>query len=310
MITYDLRTMQICEISQSTVVALGTFDGCHIGHLSVFSSCRSLARELGAKSAAFTFSSSPKDFFAKKPTPCLFSLDEKIKAIRQSGIDFLCIEDFSAVADMDGKDFLSSVLIGKLRAVGACCGFNFRFGKGASYGTAELDDFFKNRGGRVHICDKISFGNAPVSSSLIRSLVENGQVENILSVSRPYSIYAKVEHGKELGRTIGIPTINQKIPREKVSPLRGVYITECEIGEDVYPSVTNIGLRPTVENAEEENMETHIIGFDGNLYGSYVRVNFYKLIRNEKKFSSLDELKAEIDRNISEALEYFGASKK
>ena len=124
-------------------------------------------------------------------------------------------------------------------------------------------------------------------------------------MANPYSIYAIVEHGKELGRTIGIPTINQKIPQDKIVPARGVYITECEIGEDVYPSITNVGVRPSVDENGQENIETHIIGVSGNLYGSGVRVNFYKKIRDEKKFESIALLKKEIEKNIQASIEFF-----
>lgn len=305
MIAYDLKTMQICEIHERTVVALGTFDGCHAGHMSVFTACRNLARKMGVKSAVYTFSDLPKVFFTKGAGMCLFSLDERIRAIRQSGVDFLCIEDFDRVAELDGDLFLRDVLDGQLHAVGACCGFNYRFGKNASHGTRELAEFFENRGGRVHICEKILYEGEVLSSSLLRSMIERGEVEKIIPLSRPYSVYAKVEHGKQLGRAIGIPTINQKIPPEKVAPRRGVYITECEIGEDVFACVTNVGVRPTVEKNGGENIETHIIGYTGDLYGSYVRVNFYKFLRDEIKFDSVEALKKQIERDIAAAIEYF-----
>lgn len=301
MIIYDLKTMQICDIHENTVVALGTFDGCHAGHQSVFTACRRLASKMGAKSVAYTFSSLPKSKDAK----CIFSLDERIRAIRGSGIDYVCIEDFECIMDMDASRFLSNVLCNKLHAVGACCGFNFKFGKGASHSATELASFFENRGGCVHICDKTLYKNDILSSSLLRSFIENGELEKIIEVSSPYTVYAMVEHGKELGRTIGIPTINQAIPIDKIVPARGVYITECEIGEDVYPAITNIGVRPSVELNGRENMETHIIGYNGNLYGSCVRVNFYKRIRDEKRFDSIDALRAEIEKNIQEAISYF-----
>lgn len=305
MTIYDLKTMQICEIADSTVVALGTFDGAHLGHMSVFSSCIRLAKSLGVKSAVYTFSTLPKNSFSNASEGAIFTLEEKIRAIREVGIDYLCIEDFENVCSLSGDEFLSSVLVGSMRAIGACCGFNFRFGRGAEYGVHELEQFFKSRGGCVNICEKITLDDITLSSSYLRRLVESGDVERLLSISRPYSIYSRVEHGKELGRKIGIPTINQLFPSGKVIPRRGVYITECEIGEDVYPSVTNVGVRPTVESGATINMETHIIGYDGALYGSYVRVNFYKLLREERKFESIDEMMAEIRENIKEAIEYF-----
>lgn len=305
MLCYDLKTMARCEITGPSVVALGTFDGAHLGHLSVFSSCVSLAKRLGAKSVVYTFSAIPRNSLPNQASRSIFTLEEKIKAIRQAGIDYACIERFEDVSNFSGNDFMESILVGELKAIGACCGFNFRFGHGASFTAHDLRDFFENRGGCVNICDKIPFKSDVLSSSVIRCFIERGEVEEILSVSRPYSICAEVEHGKALGATIGIPTINQRFPEGKVVPASGVYITECEIGEDVYPSITNVGVRPTVENNGVQNMETHIIGYDGNLYGSHIRVNFYKRLRDEAKFSSVEELKAEIMRNKEDAIKYF-----
>ena len=194
MVIYELRTMQICEIRERTVVALGTFDGCHAGHASVFSSCCALARKMGVKSVAYTFSSLPKNKIPGSEQRQIFSLDEKIKAIRRGSIDYVCIESFEDIMNIDGNEFLSSVLVDKLHAIGACCGFNFRFGKGASRTAYDLKTFFENIGGCVNICDKIPYGNDALSSSLLRSFIENGKVERLLPVSAPYSIYAKVEH--------------------------------------------------------------------------------------------------------------------
>lgn len=305
MICYNLKNMQICEISEPTIVALGTFDGAHIGHLSVFSSCVTLARKLGAKSVVYTFSSIPKDFLSKKESRSIFTFEEKVKAIRRAGIDYLCVEDFKNIVSLTGNEFLENILVGKLNAIGATCGFNYRFGRGASCDTGAIKSFFENRGGCVQICDKILFENDALSSSLLRDFIESGDVERLLDVSQPYSVYARVEHGKELGRALEFPTINQFFPDEKVVPANGVYITECEIGEDVYPSITNVGTRPTVESDGVKNMETHIIGYSGNLYGSFIRVNFYKFLRKEKKFSSIDELVAEVKQNIEASKEYF-----
>lgn len=297
---FDLKTMQQCEITENTVVALGTFDGCHTGHMSVFRDAFLKAKALKLKSVVYTFSSLPK-----KDAGSILTLDEKIKHIKKSGIDFIAVDDFDSVKNLDGLSFVKELLMDKLKAKGACCGFNYRFGKNAAYTCDDLKEIFEKNGGSVEICKEISYNDTPVSSSLIRRLVENGRVEEILPFSAPYSVYARVIEGKKLGRTIGIPTINQQIPKEKIAPKRGVYITECEIGEDVYPSITNVGTRPTVENDGQENMETHIIGYDGTLYSSYVRVNFYKRVRDEVRFDSLDSLKEQINKDIKEAINYF-----
>ena len=295
----DLKTMQQCEISENTVVALGTFDGCHLGHTSVLSRAFLEAKRLKAKTVAYTFSTIPKNASA------ILTLDEKIRRIRNCHIDYVAIDEFESVKEKSGEEFVNEVLFGRLRAVYAVCGFNYRFGKGASCGAENLTEMLEKNGGSVAICDKVVYEDKTVSSTLIRELIQDGEVEAILPFSCPYSVYARVELGKQLGRTIGIPTINQIIPDQKIKPKRGVYITECEIGEDVYPSITNVGVRPTVESSGVENMETHIIGYDGILYSSYVRVNFYKRLRDEMTFDSLDSLKEQIALDISEAKKYF-----
>ena len=300
----DLKTMQECEIKESTVVALGTFDGCHLGHISVFRSAYLMAKRQGLKTVAYTFNSIPKST-GNNAIKSILTLDEKIKFIRKCDMDYVAIDEFASVKDMGGKEFFENKLIGDLKAKGATCGYNYRFGKNALFDGEELLKMFKKSGGSVEICQKVCVNDIAVSSTLIREKIQNGEVEDILTFASPYSIQAQVIEGKRLGRKIGIPTINQIIPEEKITPKSGVYITECEIGEDVYPSITNVGIRPTVENNGKENMETYIIGYSGDLYYSYIRVNFYKRIRAEVKFTSLEELKTQIEKDIKKAKEYF-----
>ena len=301
MVVYDLKTMQMCEIKEKTVVALGTFDGCHAGHFSVLQNAFYKAKELGVKSVAYTFDTSEI-----KGQALIMTLEEKIKAISKFGIDYVAVEQLECVRNFEGEEFASSILQDSLRAVFAVCGYNYRFGKGALSNADDLKAFFEKNGGSVYVCDEITFNGEAVSSTLIRRKIENGEVEAILSYSRPYSIYAKVEHGKGLGSKHGVATINQQVPNGKVVPLVGVYITECEIGEDVYPAVTNVGYRPTTDGENEHlNVETHIIGYSGDLYSSFLRVNFYKFIRKERKFSSFEELMAQIESDKKEARAYF-----
>ena len=300
----DLKTMQECEINESTIVALGTFDGCHLGHISVFRSAYLMAKKLKVKTVAYTFDAIPKST-NENSIKSILTLDEKIKFIRKNQIDYIAIDDFSSVKNMDGAEFVNDILKEKLKAIGASCGYNYHFGKGAKYSGQDLSAFFENGDENIEICHKVSINDIPVSSTLIREKIKNGEVHELLSLCPPYSVYSQIIEGKRLGRTIGIPTINQLIPKEKITPKKGVYITECEIGEDVYPAVTNVGTRPTVENDGVENMETHIIGYDGDLYFSYIRVNFYRRLRDEIKFSSLEELKKQIKADIEKATEYF-----
>ena len=301
MVVYDLKTMQKAEIKENTVVALGTFDGCHLGHASVLRNAFYKAKELGHKSVAYTL-----DTGKAKGQALIMTLDEKIKAIKKFGIDYIALEELENVRGLSGEEFVSEVLVASLGCVFATCGFNYRFGKDAGCDTADLIRILEKSGGSVQISDKIMLDGTPVSSTLIRGFIENGEIERMLSVSAPYSIYAQVERGKGLGAQHGFATINQQIPKGKAVPRTGVYITECEIGEDVYPAITNVGFRPTTDGENSYlNVETHIIGYAGDLYYSYLRVNFYKYLREEKKFSSLNELKLQIDRDKAEAVKYF-----
>ena len=300
MVIYDLKTMAKAEICENTIVALGAFDGCHYAHQSVLCEAFYEARRLGVKSVAYTFSTLPKN--AKS----IYTLEEKIKAISKIGIDYVAIDGFGDVRDLSPQSFFFEVLREKLSAVNASCGFNYKFGKDAS-GNCELlkELFLKNTGRSVRVSPELTIENRTVSSTLLRTLLEKGQIDELGKYGSKYSVYNMVLMGKQLGREMGFPTINQKIPEDKAVPKYGVYITECEIGEDVYPSITNVGVRPSVDDGDSVNMETYIIGYSGVLYGSYIRVNFYKYLRGEIRFDSLDELKAQISLDTEKAKEYF-----
>ena len=208
---FDLKTMQRCEINTPTVVALGMFDGCHMGHIAVFQGAISEARKIGAKAVAYTFDSLPKSHEKRIQTN-----EEKIKSIRQAGLDYIAIDSFDEVKNMSGEEFFSSVLIGKLHAKGASCGFNYHFGKGAKYSADDLKEYFEKIGGSVVCCEKIPFKNDTLSSSLIKKHIENGSLEELYGYLPQYSFISRVEMGKRLGRELGFPTINQKIPTEKM----------------------------------------------------------------------------------------------
>ena len=301
MTVYESKTMQICEIKENTVVALGTFDGCHSGHASVLQNAFYKAKELGLKSVAYTF-----DTTAVKGQELIMTLDEKIKALRKFGVDYIAVEDFERVRSFSGEEFFNRVLVGELCALHGTCGFNYRFGKDAGCTSENLSDFFEKIGGSVCISSPITVGNETLSSTLIREKIKQGDVESILGFSSPYSIYTEVERGKGLGKGLGMATVNQQIPCGKVVPCTGVYITECQIGEDVYPSVTNVGYRPTTDGENDRlNVETHIIGYCGQLYGSSLRVIFYKRLRDEKRFDSFDELVSQVELDKKSAIDYF-----
>ena len=299
----NLKTMANEELTDNTIVALGTFDGCHMAHKEVLSSAFYEAKKKGIKSIAYTFDAPPR---FKAGTGTIYTLYEKIKAIKAIGIDYIAVDSFESVKSLTPKEFFDSVLISRLNAIGATCGYNYRFGKGATASGIDLQELFLEKcGGSVVICDKIVVDNYAVSSTLAREYIKNGEVENLFSLGTNYSVYSRVEEGKHLATKMGLPTINQYFPEGKLVPKHGVYITECEIGEDVYPAITNVGVRPTTDQNGRVNMETHIIGYRGYLYGSHIRVNFYKYLRKEKKFDSKEELFLQIESDKASAIHYF-----
>jgi riboflavin kinase/FMN adenylyltransferase len=298
----NLRTMAKEEIIDNTIVALGTFDGCHMAHKAVLASAFYEARKKGIKSLAYIFDTIPN----KQENGAIYTLQERIKAIKNIGIDYIAIDTFERVKGLLPREFYDKVLKGQLNALGAACGYNYRFGKGASSGGDELHRLFsENDGGSVVICDKIMVKEKPVSSTLAREYIKNGEVEDLFALGTNYSVYSRVEEGKHLATKMGLPTINQYFPEGKLIPKHGVYITECEIGEDVYPAITNVGVRPTTDECGRVNMETHIIGYKGYLYGSYIRVNFYKYLREEKRFDGKEALFEQIALDKKTAFEYF-----
>ena len=298
---FELSTMQRTEIKQNTIVALGTFDGCHIGHASVFQNTFYEAKKKGVKSVVYTF-----DSLVRQGKKSLFTLEERIKHIKKYGIDYIAIESFNNVKNMSGEEFFNNILKGELKSIGACCGFNYRFGNGASLGCEDLKRLYEKIEGSVIISPEITADKTIISSTYLRKLIENGEVELASRYMPPYPVYAEVIEGKKLGRQIGFPTINQKIPKSKVVPKHGVYITEVYIGENAMPAITNVGTRPTVDGDNENiNIESYILDFNGNLYLSYVNVVFRKFLRSERKFDSINELKKQISEDLNEAKKYF-----
>ena len=155
MTVYDLKTMQRCDVRESVVLALGTFDGCHEGHRAIFGGAQRLAVKMKAKSGIYTFSFIPNSSVLLKKS--IFTLEEKIKYMQRTGLDYLIVDEFDYVKSMSGESFVNDVLVSKLKCVGAVCGYNYRFGKNAGCNADDLADFFKKVGGCVDICPKITF---------------------------------------------------------------------------------------------------------------------------------------------------------
>ncbi len=289
--------------SERVAVALGNFDGMHCGHMSLVRHVTKYAAENGLKSAVWSFDTyAPKNGAAAITTP-----EKRAEILESCGIDLLFLSDFNEIRDYDCEKFVREILVGSCRAVMACCGFNFSFGKNASGDATELKRLCKRYGCEVVVADEVKSDGITVSSSLIRSSIAEGDVERARSLlNRPFSVKLTVLHGKKIGRTLGFPTVNQEFPPSTVVPKNGVYICRAVVRGKKYPACACVGTRPTL-NGQGVNCETHIIGCDEQLYGEQVEIEFYKYLRDEIKFDSLDDLKAEIAENVEQTKEYFKA---
>lgn len=288
--------------ADKTAVALGYFDGLHLGHVGVISAA--LAQP-GLKSAVFTFNCDTTLPKFRGPED-IISFENKRELMEKMGVKYLYAPDFAEVCTLSDEDFVKKILIDRLNAGFACCGRNFRFGKGGCGTPERLEEIGAKYGMRVQIVQDICLDGKIISSTRIREHIRRGEIEQanrLLGYELWYRL--PVIRGNEIGRTISFPTINQIIPDTNIIPRYGVYKSFVEIGSKQYHGVTNIGVKPTVEHRSDGTgavMETHIIGFDGDLYGQNIAVALVRFIRPEKKFPGLAELKQQIAQDKEAAL--------
>ena len=295
--------MDIKDFSgKKTAVALGMFDGVHIGHRAVFEMAESFD-EHGAEAAVFTFDSESLGDKHGKSYRYVVPNSLKLDMIRQAGIKNICCADFSELRNYEAEEFVKVVLAGKMNAVKVVCGPDFRFGRGAAGNVDSLRKYGTKYGFEVSTVDPVVVDGNVVSSSRIRELLSEGDVKkaNALLGYR-YKIKRSVEDGNHIGRTIDFPTINQSFEEGQLIPAYGVYATSVVIDGKQYDGITNIGVKPTVEKECKPLAETHILGFSGDLYGKTLEVSFSDFLRPERKFDSLDALKNQIKTDINKRL--------
>ena len=294
---------------EKTVIALGFFDGVHRGHGALLRKAAERAAELDAAPAVFTFDRSPKEFVTGKPVLLINSNDDRRDIIRRVyGIQQVIFAPFDReMMTMPWQDFITELLVKKYGAVHLVAGHDYRFGH-KNEGTVErLREKCRELGLGCDIIPKVEIEGITVSSTYIRTLLEQGDVERAaLFLGHPHCLSQTVRHGQRLGRTIGIPTVNLAVPAHVLTPNKGVYITRAFLPDGrSCPGVTNVGTRPTVTDGDAVSVETYLLGFDGDLYGQTVRLEFHKRLRGEVKFPSLEALRQEILRNVAETEAYF-----
>lgn len=291
---------------EPTVVALGNFDGVHAGHRELIRRAMQTAGDAGIKSAVFTFSNHPRNVMSgTNDVKNIIYQDTKIEILEALGVDYMFSIPFTDdIRTLPPDEFIDKLLLDTFKMREAYCGFNFKFGfKGA--GNPEiLAHNAITKGFGLHVLQPFTVEGQVVSSTFIRELIEKGDVHRCEKyMSRYYTIEGEVVVGNRLGKSIGFPTSNLNIDDSMVSPPNGVYVTECIYNGVRYPSITNVGVKPTI-GKYTKNVETHIFNFDKELYGKNIRVEFLEKMRDEKKFDSVEELSKQITSDCIEAKAY------
>lgn len=288
-----------CRIEKS-VVALGKFDGVHLGHQAILEELKKEKNnKKEIKTVVITFSVSPEAVLFDKKSKYIMTDKEKREYFEHSGIDYLIdIKLDKKFLNISAQDFIKKYLSEKLGVVKVVCGKNFRFGKNRQGTTDFLCSMGRKLGFETKIVDYITIEKREISSTHIREEILKGNLELVNKMlGHKYSITGIVEHGRELGRTLCFPTINIQPPDDKVLPPNGVYVSECVISEKLRAGVTNLGIKPTV-GGKTIGVEMNIFDYSGNLYGQEVTIRLLKLLREEKKFESIYELKKQIEKDI------------
>ena len=302
-------------IKDELVIALGTFDGIHIGHLQILEDAVSEAKSSGLKSACLTFSNHPLNFIKgldygdAGSVRLLCSEEQKLSILESLGFDYVINIPFDKnIMTMRATDFIRNILNDKLHARILCCGFNYSFGDKAEGTVDTLRSESTKYRFKINAHDAVKYNNQVVSSTAVRALVREGNFELTNKyLGREYSISGKVIHGNNIGKGIGFPTINLGIPTELEMPPNGVYFSRAVVCGKEYKSITNIGNRPTV-GKNDKVLETHIFDFDSEVYGDEICIKLLKYHRPEIKFDSIEELAKQITIDCKLASIYLGVT--
>ena len=285
------------------VLALGNFDGVHRGHRKILERVRRVADERGATSVVMTFDPHPPRIVRPdKAPPLLMTKSQKLEAIAQAGVHGAAIVRFTPeMSRWEPEMFVRTVLVDWLRVAEVWVGANFLFGHDRTGNFTLLRVLGSRYGFRAEKIDPVRYKEFVVSSTRIRRLVSEGRVDEAGALlGHPYALDGTVVRGDQRGRTIGFPTANLCTENELLPP-HGVYATTIRIRDIVHASVTNVGVRPTVDNSGRTTIETHIFKFDRDVYGAPVRLGFVQRIRDERAFETLDQLKAQIAADCGRA---------
>jgi riboflavin kinase/FMN adenylyltransferase len=292
--------------SRRSVITIGTFDGLHLGHQKILRLVRERAGIKGDHAAVVTFDPHPMRVLQPERAPLLIqTLAQRLAGFERMGMDAALVLRFDrALSLVSASDFIERFLVGGIHASAILVGENFRFGHRGTGDVRLLENRGRSDGFDVEIVPPVEIAGQMVSSTGIRGAIANGDVEGAVPMlGRPFSLTGEIRPGAGRGRTILFPTLNLA-PEQELLPKLGVYATESVVGGARYPSVTNVGTRPTF-NGSGVTVESHLFGFGETVSSGAMEVCFHTRIRDERKFSGVDELRAQIAADIETAKKFF-----
>lgn len=295
------RDISEIDNAKKSVVTVGTFDGFHLGHQSILEQIKRIAADKGLQSTIVTFDPHPRKVLGNSNggISILTTLEEKLRIFREAQIDQVLIIPFTReFAKISSTEFVQSILVEKLGAEEIVIGHDHHFGRNREGGLAELQRLGKLFNFSVQQVPEYRQNGELISSSLIRNLLKSGNVEKAAAyMGRPYSVFGTVIRGKGRGREIGFPTANLEVGNEdKLIPAEGVYAVDVLLKGTNYRGMMNIGRRPTFD-FDSLTLEVHIFNFSAYIYGEILEVRFKKYIRQEKKFSGIEELRSQLQKD-------------
>ena len=295
------------RIGQETAVAIGKFDGFHRGHQKLLNRIKE-QKERGLASVVFTFVPSPAAFFSKEPEQDLTTIEEKRKIFEEAGVDYLIEYPFyQEIADMDPEIYISKVLVEQLNAKCIVAGEDVSFGKKGLGDCRLLKEKAMQYGYEVVIIDKVLDKGKEVSSTYVREAVRQGDMELADQLlGQPYHVGGTIVHGRHLGSSLGMPTVNIVPPEQKLLPPNGVYFSYIKMNGNTYQGITNIGTKPTVSGEAVMGVETYIYDFSRDVYGQEAEVYLLHYKRPEMRFDGIEALKAQMATDIAKGREYHG----
>lgn len=301
-----IRNTQKFRVLEPSVITLGKFDGLHRGHELLMENLKNASANAGYKTIVFTFDIPPKNKVDKAEYKVLTTNSEKHVIFEETGVDYLIECPFTQdIMCMEPELFIKWI-VEALTIKCIVVGKDFRFGHDRAGDYRTLEKFASKYGYEVIVLEKMQEDGRDISSTYVREEIAKGNIPKANHLlGYEYFVKSKVVHGKRIGRTIGIPTINMILPAEKLLPPNGVYVTKVFVGENWYMGVSNVGCKPTIAGDNPIGVETYIIDFCQDVYGKEVTVKFLEFLRPEKKFDSIEDLKTQMNADIVRTERYY-----